>query len=272
MSSLRLITAALAAATTAFAPALAEAGGFHVHVHGHFHIGGAVSIGAADVSYGGGGYVGGYVEEAPPPPPAPIDPYDDSCACQQPTVIQPQPVEPAYYPPTPVVYASPHRLHIPFGVGLYASALTVAHSDAKAEGTGAVLRMRLGDTVELEGEIAQNRYQGSDREDTSVGGSLYLNLAHRASFVPYLVIGGGANVIGTQSTNAMNDSPAQGYVEGGAGVALRLASWFTISADARIEELQLAHDQQGIYHTATAMGVDEKQQITTVRLAGILYF
>jgi hypothetical protein len=233
-----LVVAALAsAALTTFASGDAEARRrARVRVRGHVHI-----------------HVGTWAP-APPPPPPPV--YYGPSVPQDPYYQPPQP----YYEPVPVVRA-PRRPTL--AIGLFAAGVTMKESNLEGEAHGAMLRVRAGNSFELEGELAQQTY-GGDRADLRAGGSLYWNLSQRGAFVPFLVGGIGVNVV---TVNEMETGDQQMYLQAGAGLKWRLGDRFALTGDLRAEWLSDARDDgQGDYHMETT------ERATQLRLGALLYF
>lgn len=253
-----------------------------VSVGGHVAIGGAVGVtvgpprprprppGDAVVVVGGGFYADGYAyaefAEPPPPPPPPVDP----CCC-----CEPAPPPQVYYgpPPSPapaaaaVVVAQPRPRRL--GLGARLSGLRIGGDDGpNAEGIGGLLRLR-GRRAELELELGQDHFHHSERVDTRVGGSIYLYLM-QTRLRPYLLVGAGLNMI--DNYYGAPDAK-QGYLEGGAGLMLRLGPAFALSGDLRWSSRRVVGDGEETmdYHTALPV-VPEKERGFEGRIAGVIYF
>jgi hypothetical protein len=170
---------------------------------------------------------------APPPPPAP-PPSDD--------------------PPT-TVYAGPPARDPHIGVGVRASALRIGRSGPDAAGIGALLRFRAR-PVELELEVGRDEYRGDvSRSDTRLGATLYVPLVS-GRWVPFLLVGTGVNFSYSSVTGAETH---QGFVDGGAGLALQANNHLVLDLDGRYLLRQTFEGGAG-------------DQAVELRLTGMVYF
>ncbi len=191
---------------------------------------------------------------AEPPPPQPYIPptpeilYVDGPHCELPNI-----------PPAPVILVKP-RL---WGLGIRASQLEPSNEGAPAgKALGAVLRLRTSAWTEVELDFGRAEYGESGepdaRRETRLGGTVYARLS-RGQIAPYLLAGGGAYSI----YSPQHDGGRDIYVEGGAGLALRMSEQLTITGDVRWTALHwLDGEDTDAASDATREG----------RLAAILYF
>ncbi len=281
------ISLALAAAAVAAAVAIPETAQAQVRVRvgGSVTIGGSVHVGwrptrrlrriyrprPVNVYY----YYPTYADPPPPPQPESCCQCAESCAPQAPV----QTYTPAYAPPPPVVYAQSYQREPRFGIGIRASSLVLDREGdddgVPADGVGLLLRMRLRSNLELELDIGHDKFQEFSREDTRIGGALYLPLT-RGRLAPYLVVGAGVNAI-KMSEDA--DPIEQGYLEAGAGLAWKLSPRFVISGDLRWSARKEMRDDEDPVIQASTSTVDpsstgpfDRERGIEGRIAGILYF
>jgi hypothetical protein len=114
------------------------------------------------------------------------------------------------------------------GLGLRASGMNFGKDQPRAEGIGALLRIRAS-SVELELEVGRDRYPDLQRDDTRVGTSLIIPLFGRV-LQPYVVGGVGVNFV---ELDGGFTHRTQGFLAGGGGLALNIGRGFTLSADVR---------------------------------------
>ena len=269
----------------------AEAG--HAHFSGSVHVGGGIRVGgprfAGSVRYRGGGYyarpgryhrpwyggrvyVGGYY------------PYYYGYYPYYPEAV-PAYYGTTYYPVQPaaapgvIVERAPARPPLPtFGIGVFGGGTTVGKDDhQESSDFGALARIRLGDSLLVEGEIAKTKFKDDVRVDRRIGGSLIWEIGARNAFAPYLLVGGGVNqadVDGTFTTR-------QEYGEVGVGIRWALSSNLHLALDVRAGERQAYDSTQPVEISATARSVappsgvngsKDTEDYTRARLAAILNF
>jgi len=282
--SLALAAAALATAAAVAIPDTAHAQ-VQVRVGGSVTVGGSVHVGwrstrrlrrihrprPVNVYY----YYPTYSD--PPPPPQP-----ESC-CQCAESCAPAPA-PAYYAPAyaapPAVYAQSYEREPRFGIGIRASSLVLERDGDEdgvpADGVGLLLRMRLRSNLELELDIGHDKFQELEREDTRIGGALYLPLT-RGRLAPYLVVGAGVNAIQMYQDA---DPIQQGYLEAGGGLAWKISPRFVISGDLRWSaRKEMRDDEDAVIQASTSTGGAtttvspfDRERGVEGRISGILYF
>jgi hypothetical protein len=139
---------------------------------------------------------------------------------------------PVYYPayPAPVGTVVGYQERDPIiGLGLRGTAVHAGSDHPSSAGIGALLRFRAR-PVELELELGWDTYnQNVARNDTRVATSLYVPIFGR-ELQPYLVVGGGINFAYFGGTG---DVLHQGFLDGGAGLALNFSRHLTLSGDVR---------------------------------------
>jgi hypothetical protein len=222
----------------------------HVRINGH-----------ARFAYG--------VRFAEPPPPRPAP-----CACDY--HRPPPPPPPAYYYNTPepaVVVARPAERSYNLGLGLRASHVKM-RNDITAEGVGVLARIGIR-RMELELDLGRDRFE-SGREDTRFGAALYVPILGGRTLSPYLLVGAGI-IAARPMGQGMEEPITQGFLEGGAGLALRLGNSFAISADARWASRRIMGEQsQDVLLRETQVYIPDapaaKESSLEGRLTGIFYF
>jgi hypothetical protein len=226
--------------------------GGHAHWGGHVHVGGAVVFGGGyyypgsyyPMDYGYSGYYGtGYYAPPPAPPPA-------------------------YYAPRRPV----------FGLGLYFGSTTIGQNgDAKdtADGVGLIARLRMSPRLELEGQLGADQFANAStpeasRQDSRLGLDLLVNLSNPGGFVPFLLVGGGINVVAPQGQNSdSRNLPTYGYLEAGAGLSWELTPHFSLTGDLRLQARHLSKDAT---NRTLLAGMPDKENATQVRFGAIYYF
>lgn len=165
----------------------------------------------------------------------------------------------------------------PVGIGLALSAQDVSDQPG-TRGFGLLIRNR-GRGREKELEVSRHRRQGSlDRTVTRIGVNWYVEQADD-TWEPYVLFGFGVNVVDVAEKSAgAGQFQVQGYAQGGLGLALRLDSNFTLSADLRASirrELARENSSQStpsLSRTSTpAAAFPEFQGGLELQLAAIVY-
>lgn len=187
-------------------------------------------------------------------------------------------------PPGTIVVEGPTPETIPaeepplgprFGLGVWGSS-TRLEGGVETTGYGATARFP-GESVELALELGRYTWARGAGGGTRAGGTLAVNLIPRATVTPFVLAGVGVNVIDDQTRD---DTLMQGYLEGGAGLALRMTRQFSLAGDLRWSTRRLLEDtatreEQVSLGTAvppSPEAVPSRQSGIELRLTGIVYF
>ena len=188
----------------------------------------------------------------------------------------------SYYPVQPtaapgVVAVAPVEPPLPMlGLGVFAGGSSVKDQQVSSD-LGAMLRLRLGGGLLVEGEIAKTTFKDNERVDRRLGASLVYEIGARNAWAPYLLAGGGvqqADVDGSFTTT-------QDFGEIGVGLRWALSRNFHLTADVRAGRSKTVDSNQPIIVNGTArsvappsgkLGGDDTEDYTRGRLAAILYF
>ncbi|MCE9573758.1 MAG: hypothetical protein K8W52_11440 [Deltaproteobacteria bacterium] len=260
----------------------ASAGGFHVRIGGHAHVGirvphvhwnwsrphynsgatirvhGGIWLGGA--AYGGYYYNPGFAEPPPPPPPP--------CDCG--TGYAPvYPGSQTYAAPAAAPQAPLPRL----GIGLFAGGVT-ADNGSESTDVGLLGRFRLTPGLILEGEIGKSETSDGLRVDRRGEGALIWEIGAERPWAPYLLAGFGATRADTADTAA-----TQGFGELGVGLRWAVTPRLHLTADFRAgsrDTVSGGKDVQsgGVLAKSVAppTASGDSEEYTRVRFSGLVYF
>lgn len=187
----------------------------------------------------------------------------------------------SYYPVEPtaapgIVAAAPAERPLPvLGIGVFAGGSSVQDKQESSD-LGAMLRLRLGGGLLVEGEIGRTSFKDDTRVDRRIGASLIYEIGARNDWAPYILAGGGvqqADVDGSFTTT-------QDFGEIGVGLRWALSRNFHLTADVRAGRSKTIDSNEPIILNDAARSVappsgnfgDDTEDYTRGRLAAILYF
>lgn len=155
-----------------------------------------------------------------------------------------------------------------FGIGITAGRFE-AEQGRDADEFGVFARLRLTDALELELESSKTEHDAGDRIDKKFGGALYLDLAPRSDWAPYMVGG-----LGVQESEGNNGSwtSERSYGEVGGGLRWRLNRSFTVAGDLRVGRSTVIEDDQDYVALSVLPEIQDDENYTRLTLKGILYF
>lgn len=141
------------------------------------------------------------------------------------------PVQPAAAPGV-VAATAPARPAPPtFGIGVFAGGSSVQNLQNQQDTSdlGALARLRLTPGLLVEGEIAKASFEGDQRVDRRIGGSLVYEIGARNSLAPYLLAG-----VGVQQADVDgNFTTRQNFGEIGVGLRWALSRSLHLAFDIR---------------------------------------
>jgi hypothetical protein len=131
--------------------------------------------------------------------------------------------------PGAVVVAEPPRPSLPtLGIGLFAGGTNVQDREDSTD-WGAIVRLRLGTGLLVEGEIGKTTFKDNVRVDRRIGGSLLYEFGARNSLAPYVLAGGGVN----QADVDGSFTTTQDFGELGVGLRWALSRSLHLTFDVR---------------------------------------
>jgi hypothetical protein len=143
----------------------------------------------------------------------------------------------SYYPVAPgtsaapgvVAAAPPPRPSLPtLGIGVFAGGTNVQDREDSTD-LGAMVRLRLGTGLLVEGELAKTTFKDNVRVDRRIGGSLLYEFGAYNSLAPYVLAGGGVN----QADVDGSFNTTQNFGEVGVGLRWALSRSLHLTFDIR---------------------------------------
>lgn len=207
--------------------------------------------------------------EPPPPPPPPVHDCDCYSDCGPAHYTPPPPTYPAaqpYYPPPVMPAAAPEPPLPRFALGAFAGSLEVNDS-ARGTDLGLLARLRLTDSLLVEGEIAKTEMD-SARIDRRIGGALMYDFAPRSRWSAHLLLGTGVTQVAISDDNWKAE---QRYGEIGIGLSRKLTHRLKIAGDLRAGARSRVDDQPtDAMFKSIAPSTEAEEAYTRARLSLIL--
>lgn len=138
----------------------------------------------------------------------------------------------------------------------------------EGEDVGVLARLRLTDSILIEGEIAKSDLD-NERVDRRLGGALIYDLLPRSSWSLQLLAGAGVTQVELGDGEWRSD---QGYGEVGAGLSYRLTRHIQLAADIRAGSRAPVDDRPAEKLRSIAPDADDREGYTRGRLSAILTF